>query len=126
MHIEDESCYYRYLRGVFLGTYYGYANCCVKAFIDGNLTYNLPEWKGREEQLPLYGTGFIPCAECAKKDADLLRVEIIARRGCSLTFPADLTSVQPNHPEREAFVKALKHFLSRCREDSLVPYADAP
>lgn len=64
------------------GHWYGFPKCCVEAFS------RLKHFNEDTENWPLYGTGFVPCKECATtKTAEQLTAEINAARICPIPFP---------------------------------------
>lgn len=79
-----------HLKGWYLqGKYFGYPRCCIEAFL-------------REEQCHdsvFYGTGFLPCKKCNKRDPFEI-VEIInTNRVCPEKFELVVVPVVFNSPE---------------------------
>ena len=69
------------------GTFYGYPQCCIDAFLTRDCATNHVE---RPEELPFHGSGFIPCKTCfTTKSPEQLEREIAERRQCSTPFPDD-------------------------------------
>jgi hypothetical protein len=65
-----------------LGSYFGYPECCIEAFITD---YNDPMRRLRRKDRikeELDGIGYITCPDCHQKDTEQLVAEITARRIC--------------------------------------------
>lgn len=65
-----------------LGTYFGYPNCCIKAFCEGRTTHDIKITKG---------TGFVPCNQCMEriKNKEVKIEDLIINRTHSQKFPLD-------------------------------------
>ena len=66
-------------REEWIGWYFGYPKCCIKAFSydRDNLVFNTS----------FYGTGFVPCKSCAKLNAKDLKRAINKKRIDPSPFP---------------------------------------
>jgi len=56
-----------------IGKQCGYPDCCIKSFINEGLNFKK---NSSVDNNALYGTGFVPCLECAKLPPDEM-IEII-------------------------------------------------
>lgn len=66
-----------------LGEYFGYPECCIKSFYDTPFE----EYELRTQCSE--GTGFIPCAACARKiaEGEIELADLIQNRICPTPFP---------------------------------------
>jgi hypothetical protein len=97
-------------RIIVLGVYYGYPECCIKAFLRGQTA---------AVSSPLKELGYSPCAQCAQKDQDVLRTIITAQRYCKLPFPQDLDDLDSDHVEHKRFEDFFMESLAQAQILSL-------
>jgi hypothetical protein len=60
----DPMAYHNALRTGSLGTYYGYPECCVRAFRTGQAKKFHPTLHTSANRNPFTGTGYLPCQTC--------------------------------------------------------------
>lgn len=79
---------------IALGAYLGYPICCIVAFGTAQSSPFSLHFDGHLEDIPLYGTGFVPCMRCAlSKTAAELTATIQRQRLAPTVFP-EATSPQ--------------------------------
>ncbi|ASV44249.1 hypothetical protein PBI_SCTP2_234 [Salicola phage SCTP-2] len=95
---EDLDCVDK---GIFLGVFYGYPECCIKTFVRMNI--DLPR-----DNNPFRGTGFLCCSQCISKPINNIVKVINNQRYCSVKFSSNKDElndnmfhliVDENHPE---------------------------
>lgn len=86
------------LFGAVSGIFYGYPDCCIRAFMTPD----------RGTNHPLIGTGYIPCKACEKKTMGELITVIDRNRFCEVPFPHGLLARNDRvYYEFEAFLDEL-------------------
>lgn len=67
-----------------LGVYFGYPNCCIEYFVkNAGATVG---WNNYAKTSWAWGTGYVPCPVCNKKDKGVLLNEINFHRRCAAPF----------------------------------------
>ena len=71
-----------------LGRYFGYPECCIADFLKRLETFQKTS-KSPKVHRKLNGSGYVPCAECAKLSRETLIANIETNRIHDQPFPKD-------------------------------------